>query len=44
MRKKNYIHSIYRSIYIAIYIIYKPNVRIIKKLAKLREQASACNI
>lgn len=45
MRKKK-LYTLYIQIYIYcyIYIIYKPNVRIIKKLAKLREQASACNI
>lgn len=42
-QKRNYIHSIYRSIYILLYIytyiyIYiNLNVRIINKLAKLRE-------
>lgn len=40
MRRKKKLYTLYIQIYIYcyIYIIYKPNVRIIKKLAKLREE------
>lgn len=43
MRRKKKLYTLYIQIYIYIllyiYIIYKPNVRIIKKLAKLRDEA-----